>query len=154
MATIKSFEELEVWKAARDLCKLVFEITSKEPLSKDYALKNQIKEPSGSVMDNIAEGFERGGRKEFIQFLGISKGSAGETCSQLIRASDQKYINQETFEKGYNLAKRVGKMEQGLIDYLNTTEIKGLKYKTANEPFTEYLTPDQINLQPETNQKP
>lgn len=150
MATIKSFEELEVWKTARELCKVVFEITLKEPFSKDFSLKNQIRSSSGSAMDNIAEGFERGGRKEFIQFLGISKGSAGEVCSQLYRAFDQEYISQESFDKGLVLAKRVGKMDQGLIDYLNTTEIKGSKYKTAEEPFELYTTPSHLR----ENQKP
>lgn len=88
---IDRFEDLEIWKEARELCKFVFELTSIEIFNKDFKFRDQIRSSSGSIMDNIAEGFERGGNKEFIQFLYISKGSCGETRSQAYRAFDFKY---------------------------------------------------------------
>jgi four helix bundle protein len=88
MATIRRFEDLNVWQKARDLSKVIYLKSIKGSFSKDFALKDQINAASGSVMDNIAEGFERDGRLEFIQFLSYSKGSAGEVRSQLYRAYD------------------------------------------------------------------
>ena len=99
MATIRSFEELEVWKKARVMSTEIFKATMTESFFKDFGLKDQINRASGSIMDNIAEGFERGGRKEFIQFLSYAKGSAGEVKSQLYRALDRQHINEETFQK-------------------------------------------------------
>ncbi len=96
--TIDRFEDLEVWKEARDLCKVIFRLTEEEPFCRDYKLRDQIKSSSGSIMDNIAEGFEGGGNKEFINFLGISKGYCGECRSQSYRSFDYQYINQETLE--------------------------------------------------------
>src|SRR5258707_1713404 len=102
MATITKFEELEIWQMARELANEIFEVFSNsEPFSRDYKLKDQINGSSGSVMDNIAEGFERGGRNEFINFLTYSKGSAGEVKSQLYRAMDRKYITKEQFDHLY-----------------------------------------------------
>ena len=82
---IERFEELKVWKEARELCIVIKEITSTEGFSKDFRFRDQIRASSGSIMDNIAEGFERDGRKEFIQFLSIAKGSCGETRSRIKR---------------------------------------------------------------------
>jgi len=95
---IERFEDLEIWQEARELCRRVSEITSVSPFCSDFNLKDQIRASSGSVMDNIAEGFERGGNKEFIQFLSIAKGSCGETRSQSYRAFDYKYINQDILD--------------------------------------------------------
>jgi four helix bundle protein len=78
MPRIEKFEDLIIWQEARKLCQEIYRHTSKPPFSKDYSLKDQINASSGSVMDNIAEGFERGGNKEFINFLGISRGSWAE----------------------------------------------------------------------------
>ncbi len=133
MATIRSFEDLKCWQMSRDLCQLVYVFINKGSFSKDYGLRNQVNNSSGSAMDNIAEGFERGGRKEFIQFLGIAKASAGEVRSQLYRALDRDYINQAEFDKATNLAKQVSNTVQGLISYLNTTEIQGIKYKVEED---------------------
>jgi four helix bundle protein len=85
MATINSFEEIESWKKARIVCKKIGDLIDDGKFNKSYKLISQIEASSGSVMDNIAEGFERGTRAEFIQFLGYSKGSCGEVRSQLYR---------------------------------------------------------------------
>lgn len=133
MATIQRFEDLDVWKQSREICKFVYSITNEEHLSKDYSLKDQMKRSSGSAMDNIAEGFEREGNKEFINFLTISKGSIGEVRSQTYRAFDYGYIIEEEFEfliKETNLlSAKLGK----LISYLRNSEYKGVKYKNNIE---------------------
>ncbi|MCF6357372.1 MAG: four helix bundle protein [Draconibacterium sp.] len=98
MSTIKQFEDLEIWQFARVLAKEVNEMTHREKFYRDFSLKDQIKRSSGSVMDNIAEGFERDGNKEFHQFLSYSKDSFGETRSQLYRALDYNYISEKEFE--------------------------------------------------------
>lgn len=110
MATFNRFEDIVGWQKARVLCKTINDYTHKRPFSKDFKLISQIKSSSGSAMDNIAEGFERDGNKEFSQFLSISKGSAGETRSQLYRASDNGYISEIEFQEAYNLADEVGKL--------------------------------------------
>lgn len=92
---IKKFEDLGVWQEARELCKEIFNLISEGDFSKDYALINQINRSSGSVMDNIAEGFGRSGNKEFIQYLSISKASCMEVKSQLYRALDRNYLKTE-----------------------------------------------------------
>ena len=130
MGTIKRFEDLEAWKKARELSKLIYEITNDNLLLKEYGLKNQTRNSSGSIMDNIAEGFERQGKKEFIQFLSIAKGSAGELKSQLYRILDQKFITEEKFNQIYNITDEVGRMINGLSNYLKSSDLKGIKYKT------------------------
>lgn len=133
MGKINSFEDLEVWQKAREFSLAIHKATSEGALAKDYSLKDQINRSSGSIMDNIAEGFERGGKKkEFIQFLFVAKGSCGETRSQLYRALDKKYITQQEFEKLKNVALNISKQLAGFISYLKSSEIKGQKY--VNEP--------------------
>ncbi|KPK87282.1 MAG: four helix bundle protein [Bacteroides sp. SM23_62_1] len=122
MATIKKFEELECWKKCRELCKKVYELTNKEKFSKDFSLVWQVRKSSGSAMDNIPEGFERGGNKEFINFLGISRGSLAELKSQLYRALDQEYIDENEFKDTYDLASECSKLVTGLINYLKNSK--------------------------------
>ncbi len=129
MATIKKFEDLEVWQKARSLCQEIFGITNQGTFVKDISLRRQINRSSGSIMDNIAEGFERGGNKEFIQFLFIAKASAAETRSQLYRALDRKHISQHKFNELYELSNQIGKMIMSFINYLKKTDIKGRKFK-------------------------
>jgi four helix bundle protein len=129
MATVKAFEDLEIWQIAREFSKVIYEITSRESLSKDFSFKNQIRGSSGSMMDNVAEGFERGGKKEFVQFLVIAKGSAGEARSQLSRALDQNYITEEEFISAKEMVIGFSSRTQRLIEYLNKTEYKGVRYK-------------------------
>ncbi|MDT4955181.1 MAG: hypothetical protein QOJ02_3319 [Acidobacteriota bacterium] len=98
MAKIERFEDMECWKKARELTKFVYEISSISKFAHDYGLRDQIRRASVSVLSNIADGFERDGNKEFIQFLSLAKGSSGEVRAQLYVAFDQQYITKEQFE--------------------------------------------------------
>jgi len=126
---IERFEDLEIWQEARELCKFVFSITLSDAFKKDFKFRDQIRASSGSIMDNIAEGFERGGNKEFMQFLYIAKGSCGETRSQSYRAFDFQYLSNEEhallLEKATNLSKRIS----SFITYLKNSDLKGTKYR-------------------------
>ena len=130
MATITKFEELEIWREARQLAKEIFQAyTGSEFFSKEFKLKEQVNRSSGSIMDNIAEGFERNGRNEFIQFLSIAKGSIGEAKSQLHRAFDRDYITKNVFDSLYNKADELGKKIGGFINYLSKSDFKGTKFR-------------------------
>lgn len=130
MATISKFEDLEIWKLARDFTNEIFQTYSSSDLfHKDYALRDQVNKSSGSIMDNIAEGFGRGGRNEFVNFLSIAKGSAEETKSQLYRAFDRKYLSQEKFDFLYNLGEQLCKKIGAFMNYLNSSTHKGSKFK-------------------------
>ncbi len=120
MATITKFEDLAIWKAAFELENEVFELTKLPKFSRDFALLDQINRSSGSVMNNIAEGFGRGSNKEFINYLIYSRGSVGEVQSQLIRAKDRAYIDQEQFETSYNKANFIYSSIITFINYLKT----------------------------------
>lgn len=130
MATFKCFEEIKAWQKARVLNQKVGEFIDSGRFKTNFRLINQIEGSAGSVMDNIAEGFERSGNKEFLQFLYIPKGSCGEFRSQLYRALDRKYIRQEEFDELFALSKEVIVMLQKLIDYLEASDYKGPKYKS------------------------
>jgi four helix bundle protein len=129
MATITRFEDLEIWQEARRLAKEIHFISLETELKTDFRFRDQIKAASGSVMDNIAEGFERNGNLEFRQFLSIAKGSAGETRSQLYRVLDFNYINEEKFtilKIDYeNLSGKIN----NFISYLNKKDFKGTKFQ-------------------------
>ena len=130
MGTLKSFEELECWKLAREVCKEVGELIDVGKFRKSYRLVNQVEGSSGSIMDNIAEGFERGSRAEFIQFLGYAKGSSGELRSQVYRALDRNFLTEEEFEKLKSKVITISSMIQKLIAYLQQSEIQGIRRKS------------------------
>lgn len=129
MATIKKFEDIISWQEARDLNNILGRLINEKRFEHNYKLINQIEGSAGSIMDNIAEGFERGGNREFIQFLFIAKGSCGELRSQLYRALDRQYINQQEFDRLSLHAMKISSLVQKLITYLENSEIKGVKYK-------------------------
>lgn len=129
MATIKTFEDIEAWRKARQFCKEIYNLTLEGSFAKDFSLRDQINRSSGSIMDNIAEGFERGSKNEFIQFLSYSKGSAGEARSQLHRALDRNHITEAVFQKLSKESEEISKMIGGFTSYLNKSEIKGTKFK-------------------------
>ncbi len=140
MAKVERFEDLKVWQNARQLAKRVGTLIDKTSLKKDWELKRQMNRSSGSIMDNIAEGFERGGRKEFIQFLSIAKGSAGEVRSQCWRAWDRDLLNDNDYQECKNDVEHVSKQISNLIHYLNQSEYSGVKYNQsiAKENKEEY----------------
>jgi four helix bundle protein len=129
MATIKRFEDLEIWQEARRLSKIIHKISIETDLKTDFKFREQIKSSSGSVMDNIAEGFERDGTIEFRQFLSIAKGSAGETRSQLYRVFDYGYINQELLDELKNDYEKLSGKINNFISYLNKKDFKGTKFQ-------------------------
>ena len=110
---------------------MVYEISKVGPFAKDYALRDQIRRAAVSIMSNIAEGFERGGTREFNQFLSTAKGSTGEVRSQLYVALDQNYITEKTFQELAATSKEISRMISGLMRYLRTTNMKGVKHKTT-----------------------
>lgn len=128
MAHYKSFKDLEIWKRSREISKDIFDMYLTSDLQKDYGLWNQINRSSGSVMDNIAEGFDRDGNKEFIQFLSIAKASCGETKSQLYRCLDRKYIDHEQFNGIIFKIDDCKRQISGFMKYLKNSDRKGNKY--------------------------
>jgi four helix bundle protein len=129
MATIQKFEDLEIWQKARILSQKIYPLTFIVPIKDDFRYKDQIRGSSGSIMDNISEGFERGSKLEFINSLSIAKGEVGEFKSQLYRGLDNKYFTEESFNNLYSLADELTKMITSFISYLNKSAIKGQKFK-------------------------
>lgn len=129
MATVKKFEDLEIWQEARRLSKEIIRISELTNLRNDFKLRDQIKASSGSVMDNIAEGFERDGNLEFRQFLSIAKGSAGETRSQLYRVFDNHYIEKKEMLELVNDYATLNRRISSFIGYLNKKDFSGNKFK-------------------------
>lgn len=128
MAKIEMFEDLEIWQLAREICNDVNQLIETTALGKNYALRDQMDRCSGSIMDNIAEGFERNGNKEFIQFLSIAKASCGELRSQLYRALDRKHIEREIFEEHRQKVILESRKISSFMNYLSKSGFKGSKY--------------------------
>ncbi|NJW54033.1 four helix bundle protein [Salinimicrobium oceani] len=129
MSKVERFEDLEVWKLAREICSELENMFETTALGKRYSLMNQMDRSSGSVMDNIAEGFGRGGNLEFRNFLGFSRGSCTELKSQLYRAKDKNLITEEEFQKlSQKCEKEIAKITS-FINFLNRSNFKGSKFK-------------------------
>lgn len=118
---VERFEDLDAWKVGRELANLIYTYGRETALSKDYGFKDQIQRAAVSVINNIAEGFERGSNKDFAKFLFIARGSVGEVRSMLYLALDQKYITEGQFKEAYNLCVRVSQLCWGLIKHLQKT---------------------------------
>jgi four helix bundle protein len=133
MSTINKFEDIISWQEARQLNKIVGKLIDGERFKKNYRLIGQLEGSAGSIMDNIAEGFERNGNKEFKQYLYIAKGSCGELRSQLYRAIDRNYIDQNEFDIIFGQTIKISSFIQKLINYLENSELKGSKYKDKTD---------------------
>jgi four helix bundle protein len=131
MSTIDRFEDLEAWKLGRQLTRLIYSASGTGNFGRDFALRDQIRRASISIVSNIAEGFERDGDKEFLQFLSMAKGSCGEVRAELCLALGQEYISQTQFQDLTTLAIQLSRTIAGLIRYLRQSEFSGKKYKTA-----------------------
>jgi four helix bundle protein len=129
MATVFKFEELEVWKISREINQKLAVLIREDRFGRSYRLINQMEGAAGSVMDNVAEGFERGTRAEFKQFLGYAKGSCGELRSQFYRALDYGYLGSEEFKELNAMAVKISSMISAFIKYLQNTELNGHRKK-------------------------
>ena len=133
MPTIQRFEDIDAWKIAREVSNEVYHLSTEGAFARDFGLRDQIRRCAVSVMANIAEGFERDGRREFVNFLSIAKGSAGELRSHLYIALDQKYITDEEFRLVYDKSLQNSRLISGLIKYLNQSEVPGHKFKSVTK---------------------
>ena len=129
---VKNFEDLEIWKDARLLTKATYQLTKDARFAKDFALRDQIRRAAVSILSNIAEGFERGGNQEFIQFLYVAKGSCGEVRSQLYVAMDQGYVDPKLVDDLLTSLKRLSIMTKHLIDHLKSSGMRGPKYNSSS----------------------
>ncbi len=129
MAAVKDFEELAIFQKARELSKKIYPVTNKEGFKSDFRFVQQIRAAAGSIMDNIAEGFERGGNKEFLNFLYIAKGSCGEVRSQLIRANDIGYLTSQEYDELYSECRKLSAGIMNFIKEIKASDITGAKYK-------------------------
>ena len=136
MASIKRFEDVEAWKQGRELTRRIYQITSQSKFTRDYALRDQIRRAAISITSNIAEGFDRGGNREFVQFLAVARGSASELKSQIYTTLDAGYVDQKEFAELYQLAHSVVLLIGGFIKYLQQSELGGQKFKTATQRKT------------------
>ena len=127
MAIIRRFEDIEAWKVARRLSKVIYQVTRGGDFARDLGLRDQIRRAAVSIMSNIAEGFERGGDREFRRFLAVAKGSAGEVKSQLYVALDAEFIAPTQFDELYGLATEVGRLVGGFMRYLSRSTPRGPK---------------------------
>lgn len=127
------FEDLEVWKLSRLLTNKIYGASNDGKFSKDYDLKSQIRRAAVSVMSNIAEGYERGGNPEFIQFLSISKASCGEVRSQLYVARDQGYVAREECDRLIDAFKKLSIMLNNFMESLKSSPYRGPKYKQSKQ---------------------
>ncbi len=129
MAKIEKFEDIRSWQLARDVTRKIYEVSNAGEFARDFGLRDQIRRSVVSIMSNIAEGFEREGNKEFVNFLTIAKASCAEARSQLFVVLDQNYISREQFEEISNELTEIGSLLGGFIKYLRNSDLKGSKFK-------------------------
>lgn len=132
MAAVKDFEELAIFQKARELSKKIYPVTNRDGFKSDFRFVQQIRAAAGSIMDNIAEGFERTGNKEFLNFLYIAKGSCGEVRSQLIRANDVGYLTPEEFDELYSECRKLSAGIMNFIKEIKASDLTGAKFKEFN----------------------
>ncbi len=118
MAKIERFEDVKAWQQAREMTNMVYDVTEAGTFSRDFSLRDQIRRAAGSIMHNIAEGFDAGSDSEFIRFLKYARRSASEVQSQLYLAQDRKYLNAEQFHSLYDKATETKKLINAFITYL------------------------------------
>ena len=128
MSAVKDFEDLAIFQNARELSKRIYPVTNREGFKSDYRFVQQIRAAAGSIMDNIAEGFERTGNKEFLNFLYIAKGSCGEVRSHLMRAYDVGYLTTEEYEDLYSECRKLSASIMNFIKEIKASEKVGAKY--------------------------
>lgn len=131
--TVRPFEELQIWKNARRLTNRIYAATKGPAFSKDFGLCDQIRRAAVSVMSNIAEGYERDGSQELLQFLSIAKGSCGEVRCQLYVVLDQGYADRKECEELIDEFRKLSVMINNFMKYLKTAPYKGTKYKMPKQ---------------------
>ena len=141
MKEVQKFEDLEIFQMARELCKDVYAVTKADPWQRDTRFVQQIHAAAGSVMDNIAEGFERNGNKEFVSFLYIAKGSCGEVRSQVIRATDVGFIDKATATRLYNSCVALSKAIAKFVTSVKNSGLAGSKFKVQTDTPHSNLEP-------------
>ena len=134
MSRVQRFEDLVIFQSAKKLCVEIYRISSQDVFRSDYRFQQQIRAAAGSIMDNIAEGYERDGNKELLNFLYIAKGSCGEVRSQLIRAKEDGHIDESTFVYLYKMCIGLSKGILSFIMSIKYSDLGGLKNKTE-EPL-------------------
>ncbi len=128
MASFERFKDLDIWKLSKDVANQVYDVTSTGKFSQDYVLRDQVRRAVVSIFSNIAEGFERNGNKEFLQFLSIAKASCGEVRAQLMFANDRDYISSEQYEALVKNLVSLSSQIRGFIKYLTQSDLKGMKF--------------------------
>ncbi len=159
MATFTHFEEIDAWQKAHDLANAVYDCSDAGSFARDFSLRDQVRRAAVSVMANIAEGFERGGNAEFVQFLATARGSAAEVESHFYLAVRREYVTREQFEQVKSMAMLTRRLIAGLITYLRRSGMKGVKFKpaTVRETQPEYRTKKRrrVRVRPRTaNREP
>ena len=140
---VQKLEDLVAWSEAKALAVDVYKLTAVEPWSKDFGLRDQIRRSAVSISSNIAEGYGRGGNKEFVQFLYIAKGSLYELKTQLIIGSEIGYSKPEQLSLIFERIDKTSRILAGLLNYIKESEYKGSKFA---EPIVEYTTTSNFEL--------
>jgi four helix bundle protein len=132
--TLRRFEDIEAWQVTRELAAAIYVISGTGLFAKDRTLRDQARRAAVSALSNIAEGFERQGTAEFVQFLSVAKGSLGELRSQLYLARDLGYLGTGEAERLLDLNADAARLVGGLMRYLRGSQIRGTKFKTRDAP--------------------